>query len=119
MIPCGLATSSSQRLPSWLPKPRLSSVLTVVSGSKIRITIFSPNAVGIVESRISTSSPFGLRVLMGASRGRRRSSVRPPAPRPPTPPPRHAARPPPPPPPPHPPRGGQLVDRVHHAVDAE
>src|SRR5664280_1080025 len=70
MMPCGLATSSSQRRPSWLPKPRLSRVFTVVSGSKIRITIFSPKAVGSVDKRISTSSPAGFLTLMRPLDGR-------------------------------------------------
>ena len=45
----------------------------------MRITIFSPKAVGRVDRRISTSSPAGLRVLMRPSSGRRFSitSMRP------------------------------------------
>ena len=79
MMPLGRDTRVSQRLASWMPKPRPSSVLTVVSGSKMRITSFSPKAVGSVDSRISTSSPSGLRVLMRPSSGRRFSitSMRP------------------------------------------
>jgi hypothetical protein len=41
----------------------------------MRITIFSPNAVGSVDRRISTSSPRGLRVLMRPSCGRRFSTT--------------------------------------------
>jgi hypothetical protein len=35
----------------------------------MRMTIFSPNAVGSVDRRISISSPRGLRVLMRPSCG--------------------------------------------------
>ena len=79
MIPCGRLTSASQRAASCCAKPRASRSLTAVSGSKIRITIFSPKAVGRVDSRISTSSPRGLRVLIRPSCGRRLSttSIRP------------------------------------------
>ena len=38
-------------------KPSASRSLTAVSGSKMRITIFSPKAVGRVDRRISTSAP--------------------------------------------------------------
>ena len=41
----------------------------------MRITIFSPKAVGKVDSRISISSPSGLRVLMRPSSGRRFSTT--------------------------------------------
>ena len=41
----------------------------------MRITSFSPNAVGIVDSRSSTSSPSGVRVLMRPSCGRRFSTT--------------------------------------------
>ncbi len=47
---------------------------TAASGSKMRITHFSPNAVGMVDKRISTSRPPGERVLMRPSCGRRRSA---------------------------------------------
>ena len=51
-------------------------LLTAVSGSKMRITIFSPKAVGSVDRRISTSAPMlsavsGRLVLMRPSSGRR------------------------------------------------
>lgn len=50
---------------------------TTTSGSKIRITSFSPNAVARVERRISTSRPPSppMRVLMRPSCGRRRSTT--------------------------------------------
>ncbi len=41
----------------------------------MRITIFSPNAVGIVEIRSSTSLPSGVTVLMRPSCGRRFSTI--------------------------------------------
>ena len=55
-------------------------LLTAVSGSKMRITIFSPKAVGSVDRRISTSAPTvsavsGRLVLMRPSSGRRRSTT--------------------------------------------
>src|SRR3989344_3384146 len=46
MMPCGRLTSASQRSASCWAKPRASRSLTALSGSKIRMTIFSPNAVG-------------------------------------------------------------------------
>jgi hypothetical protein len=53
--------------------------LTTTSGSKIRITSFSPKAVGRVDRRSSTSWPPAVRVLMRPSCGRRFSitSMRP------------------------------------------
>ncbi len=67
--------SDSQRRASCVPKPSASRLLTALSGSKIRITIFSPKAVGSVARRISTSSPRWLRVLMRPSCGRRFSTT--------------------------------------------
>ena len=75
MMPCGRDTSCSQRPASCGVKPSALKSLTAVSGSKMRITSFSPNAVGSVDSRISISSPRGLRVLMRPSCGRRFSTT--------------------------------------------
>ena len=75
MIPCGLCTRLSQRSASCGVNPSAARSLMAVSGSKMRITSFSPNAVGSVDKRISNSSPFGPRVLMRPSCGRRRSTT--------------------------------------------
>ena len=80
MMPCGRAVSSAQRSASRAPKPSASTLLTTVSGSKMRITIFSPKAVGSVARRISTSPPgrpscAGRTVLMRPSSGRRFSTT--------------------------------------------
>jgi hypothetical protein len=48
---------------------------TSTSGVKMRITTFSPKAVGIVEIRNSTSSPAGVMVLIRPSCGRRFSTI--------------------------------------------
>ena len=80
MMPCGRAISSAQRCASAGPKPSCSTVFTAASGSKMRITIFSPKAVGSVDRRISTSPPgpsgvSGRLVLMRPSSGRRFSTT--------------------------------------------
>ena len=49
--------SVCQRSASVAEKASASNGLSTVPGSKIRITTFSPKAVGIVDSRISTSAP--------------------------------------------------------------
>jgi hypothetical protein len=46
-----------------------------MSGSKMRMTIFSPNAVGMLDKRSSTSRPPCERVLMRPSCGRRFSAT--------------------------------------------
>ena len=74
-MPCGRFTSCSHRCSSCDEKPSASQVLTTASGSKMRMTSFSPKAVGMLESRISTSLPCELRVLMRPSCGRRRSTT--------------------------------------------
>ncbi|MCY1369471.1 hypothetical protein D9M69_565160 [compost metagenome] len=80
MMPCGRCVSDSQRCASCAAKPSALRSFTVASGSKMRITIFSPNAVGRVDRRISTSSPRtaptpGRSVLMRPSCGRRFSTT--------------------------------------------
>ncbi|MCY1229434.1 hypothetical protein D9M72_417980 [compost metagenome] len=75
MMPLGRVTSCSQRCASCCAKPSASRSFTAVSGSKMRITIFSPKAVGKVDRRISISSPRMLRVLMRPSSGRRFSTT--------------------------------------------
>ena len=84
MMPCGRVISSPQRLASSFEKPKASKFLSAAPGSKIRITSFSPKAVGKEDRRISTSDPplgppSGRRVLMRPSCGLRRSitSIRP------------------------------------------
>ena len=72
-IPCGRSTRSFQPSASSALKPSCSMLRNVTSGSKMRSTHFSPNAVGMVETRISTSRPPGERVLIRPSCGRRRS----------------------------------------------
>src|SRR5690349_1293406 len=64
MMPFGSRVIVSQRPRSSLVKPRSVKSRTNTSGLKMRMTIFSPNAVGIVEIRSSTSSPSGVTVLM-------------------------------------------------------
>ena len=54
-IPFGLSHICSHRPKSSLAKPSCPNDLSNMSGSKIRITIFSPCAVGKVERRSSTS----------------------------------------------------------------
>ncbi len=78
-MPCGRSTSAFQPAASCGLKPSWSMLLKAASGSKMRITHFSPKAVGMVDRRISTSRPPGERVLMRPSCGRRRSarSIRP------------------------------------------
>ncbi len=75
-MPCGCAMRSLQRCASCAEKPSSSTLFTAVSGSKMRITIFSPKAVGSVDRRISTSpAPSGRSVLMRPSSGRRFSTT--------------------------------------------
>ena len=64
-----------QRSRSSSEKPRSLKFFTSTSGLKIRMTSFSPNAVGIVDRRSSTSSPSAVRVLMRPSCGRRFSTT--------------------------------------------
>jgi hypothetical protein len=75
MMPLGSLTIWFQRSQSSFEKP--SSLKSRISTSRLktRITSFSPNAVGIVEIRSSTSSPSGVTVLMRPSCGRRFSTI--------------------------------------------
>ena len=67
MMPCGLADHLAPALrSSSSEKPSSLKSLTSTSGSKIRITSFSPKAVGRVDRRSSTSSPSGVRGLDAA-----------------------------------------------------
>ena len=75
MMPFGCAVISLQRAWSSSEKPSSVKSLTSTSGSKIRITSFSPNAVGRVDRRSSTSWPSAVRVLMRPSCGRRFSTT--------------------------------------------
>ncbi len=74
-MPFGLTVISSQRFLSSSEKPSSLKSRTSTSGSKIRITSFSPKAVGSVDRRSSTSSPSRVRVLMRPSCGRRFSTT--------------------------------------------
>ncbi len=74
MMPFGLPDIPFQRDSSSTLKPRSVKLRTSTSGSKIRITSFSPKAVGSVERRSSASSPSAVRVLMRPSCGRRFST---------------------------------------------
>ena len=58
MMPLGSRVIVSQRVRSSGVKPRSVKSRTSTSGLKMRITIFSPNAVGIVEMRSSISPPL-------------------------------------------------------------
>ncbi len=75
MIPFGCLIIRPQRSRSSGVKPSSMKLRTSTSGVKIRITTFSPNAVGIVEIRSSTSSPSGVTVLIRPSCGRRFSTI--------------------------------------------
>ena len=75
MMPFGSPIIFSQRSRSSAEKPSSEKSRTSTSGAKIRITIFSPNAVGMVEIRSSTSCPSGDTVLMRPSCGRRFSTI--------------------------------------------
>ncbi len=74
-MPFGLAVISFQRFWSSSEKPSSRKSRTSTSGSKMRITIFSPKAVGSVDRRSSTSACSSVRVLMRPSCGRRFSTT--------------------------------------------
>ena len=74
-MPYGSLIIFSQRSRSSLVKPNSGKSRTSTSCVKIRITTFSPNAVGMVEIRSSISPPPGETVLMRPSCGRRRSTI--------------------------------------------
>jgi hypothetical protein len=67
MMPFGSRIIRSQRAWSSFVKPSSEKSRISTSGVKIRMTIFSPNAVGIVEMRNSISCPSGDTVLMRPS----------------------------------------------------
>ena len=75
MMPFASRVICSHRVRSSAVNPKSVKSRTSTSGLKIRMTIFSPNAVGIVEIRNSTSSPSGVSVLMRPSCGRRFSTI--------------------------------------------
>ncbi len=75
MMPLGWPVIDCQRRRSSAEKPSASKLLSSTSGSKIRITIFSPNAVGSVDRRSSTSPPSGVLVLIRPSCGLRFSAT--------------------------------------------
>src|SRR3954462_12761096 len=67
-MPLGRPVMSSQRVLSSSEKPSSLKSRTSTSGSKMRITSFSPKAVGSVDRRSSTSSPSSVRVLTAVLR---------------------------------------------------
>jgi hypothetical protein len=73
-MPFGRSVISFQRRRSSSEKPSSPKSRTSTSGSKMRITSFSPNAVGSVEMRSSTS-PEAVLVLIRPSCGRRFSTT--------------------------------------------
>ncbi|MNJ49117.1 hypothetical protein D3C77_443330 [compost metagenome] len=75
MMPLGWLVMVCQRRRSSWEKPSWSKLFSSTSGSKIRITIFSPKAVGRVERRSSTSPPSGVLVLTRPSCGLRFSAT--------------------------------------------
>lgn len=75
MMPLGLSDMACQCLRSSSEKPSSVKLRTSTSGSKMRITSFSPKAVGSVDRRNSASSPSAVRVLMRPSCGRRFDQV--------------------------------------------
>ena len=75
MMPYGSWIILSQRSRSSPVKPSSCRSRTSTSGVKIRMTTFSPNAVGIVEMRSSISWPSGDMVLIRPSCGRRFSTI--------------------------------------------
>ena len=75
MMPFGRSTIDFQRAWSSSEKPSSAKSRTSTSGSKMRITSFSPKAVGSVDKRSSTSCPSAMRVLMRPSCGRRFSTT--------------------------------------------
>ena len=79
MMPFGEAVICFQRSWSSSEKPSERKSRTSTSGSKMRMTSFSPKAVGKVDKRSSTSCPAGVLVLTRPSCGRRFSmtSIRP------------------------------------------
>ena len=74
-MPFGFSVIIFQRWWSSSEKPSSRKSRTSTSGSKMRITSFSPNAVGSVDRRSSTSEPSRVRVLMRPSCGRRFSTT--------------------------------------------
>ena len=74
MRPCGWSIHDSKAPFSSASKPSWAMSCTSVSGSKMRMTTFSPKAVGSVETRSSTSRP-SRSVLMRPSCGRRFSEM--------------------------------------------
>ncbi|MNC87404.1 hypothetical protein D3C83_31280 [compost metagenome] len=74
-MPLGRSVMSFQRWWSSSENPSSRKSRTSTSGSKMRITSFSPKAVGSVDRRSSTSSPSAVRVLMRPSCGRRFSTT--------------------------------------------
>ncbi|OEZ67848.1 hypothetical protein JAB5_51940 [Janthinobacterium sp. HH103] len=74
-MPCVRVVSWRQRSASAGGKPSSARLLTATSGSKMRMTSFSPKAVGKVDRRSSISCPCALRVLMRPSWGRRFSTT--------------------------------------------
>ncbi len=75
MMPLGWLVMLCQRRRSSAEKPSWSKLLSSTSGSKMRITIFSPKAVGRVDRRSSTSAPSGVLVLTRPSCGLRFSAT--------------------------------------------
>ena len=75
ITPCGCSTIERQVASSSASKPSSRKFFSSTTGSKMRITSFSPNAVGMVDSRNSTSSPDGARVFRRPSCGRRFSAM--------------------------------------------
>ncbi|MNR51780.1 hypothetical protein D3C85_1715010 [compost metagenome] len=75
MMPLGWWVMSAQRLRSSGEKPSWSKLFSSTSGSKMRITSFSPKAVGRVDRRNSTSPPSGVLVLTRPSWGLRFSAT--------------------------------------------
>ena len=78
-MPLGRPVMSCQRARSSPCSPSCAKLRDSTSGSKTRITSFSPKAVGSVDSLSSISWPSPARVLMRPSCGRRFSttSIRP------------------------------------------
>ncbi|MOA41780.1 hypothetical protein D3C78_1637780 [compost metagenome] len=75
MMPWGWRVMSCQRRRSSTENPSWSKSLSSTCGSKIRMTSFSPKAVGSVDSRSSTSPPSGVLVLTRPSWGLRFSAT--------------------------------------------
>ncbi|MNN57011.1 hypothetical protein D3C81_1719740 [compost metagenome] len=75
MMPLGWPVMLCQRRRSSAEKPSWSKPLSSTSGSKMRITSFSPKAVGRVDKRSSISPPSGALVLTRPSCGLRFSAT--------------------------------------------